>query len=255
MASPKNQKKRKYTMSDKAIAQRREAAQHSTGPVTEDGKAASSRNAYKHGLYSQANSLIKNNWAVGAFAKPCRSTCQYHPDNPNAAPVYPCTLVIEGYTKAGKDCLDKTVYVQAFDRLLTTLADGNADQMHEILAAEAAGALELLHRLREEIAEHGFIIHVPLIDKKGDVIMLPNIVDGKKEGERPATKPIGNPVMPHYIKMLDAMGINLPELLATPKAVKDVGEKDEQKNALAALLGGALGAVSNGRRGRTFENE
>jgi hypothetical protein len=236
--SSKGKKKSQYTMSDAAVAQRQAAAEKSTGPVTDDGKAASSRNAWKTGLYSRASSLIKQNWAVGAFAKPCRTTCQYHPENPHHEPAHACTLVLEGYTKAGGDCLDKTVYVQAFDGILQTLAEGKADAMHGILAAEAAGALEVLQRLREEIGERGFVIWVPITDKEGN-----------KLGE----KPISNPALPHYIKMLESLGINLPELLATPRAVKAVGEQEDQQNALASLLGHALGNVANGRRGRTFE--
>ncbi len=250
---PQKSGKRAYTLSDKALEQRRNAAQLSTGPVTDDGKAASSRNAYKHGLYSPMQGLIQQNWSVGAFAKPCRTTCQYHPENERGEPTHPCTLVLEGYTRAGQDCLDKTVYLQAFDRLFNVLSDGKAEHMHEILAAEAAGAIELLQRLRAEIAEHGFIIQVPLVNKAGEVIMLPIMEDGQKTGERPATKPMGNPVMPHYVKMLDTLGINLPELLATPRAVKDINNKDDDKNAIAALLGGALSAAANGRRGKTYD--
>jgi hypothetical protein len=244
--SGKGKKKSQYTMSDAALAQRQEAAEKSTGPVTEDGKAASSRNAWKAGMYSRAGGLIKQNWAVGAFAKPCRTTCQYHPENASGPPLHPCTLVLEGHTKAGGDCLDKTVYVQAFDSILQTLTEGKADAMHGILAAEAAGALEVLQRLREEIADSGFVIWVEAIDKDGKVVLGP---DGKPAGKRPYP----NPALPHYIKMLDTLGINLPELLATPRAIKNVGEQEEGQNALASLLGHALGNVANGRRGRTFE--
>ena len=57
--------RRKYTMSQKALEQRRAAqpaavqagtlAGKSTGPITEAGKAASCRNGWKHGRYSLAN--------------------------------------------------------------------------------------------------------------------------------------------------------------------------------------------------------
>ena len=33
-------------------------AQHSTGPVTEEGKAASARNSTKHGIFAQTTTLL-----------------------------------------------------------------------------------------------------------------------------------------------------------------------------------------------------
>ncbi len=65
-------KRRKYTMSDEALAQRREASKKmseqglATGPVTEEGKKISSQNVYKHGLYAQ--SFIRKH------RKPCKTT-------------------------------------------------------------------------------------------------------------------------------------------------------------------------------------
>lgn len=44
-------KKKKYTLTEKAIKARKENAQKSTGPKTEEGKAASSMNGLKHGQY------------------------------------------------------------------------------------------------------------------------------------------------------------------------------------------------------------
>ncbi len=238
-----------YAMTEKALNQRKAASQLSTGPRTEEGKAISSRDNYRHGMYSRGRAVIESDWSVGAFGKPCQTTCQYHPDNKKITPAYPCTLVLEGVTKAGGDCMDKTIYVTAFDRLLQSLESGSVESMNEILAAEAAGALEILHSLRKEISEHGFVVRVPAINKDGEPIM-------DKAGNVIITKVLRNPILPDYYKMLDTLGINLPELLATPLANSKIGEVEDGANTLAHLLGAALGNVSNGqRRGVTIEHE
>jgi hypothetical protein len=46
----KGAKRRAYRMTDKAMAQRRTAAEKSTGPKTAAGKAQSSRNSLAHGM-------------------------------------------------------------------------------------------------------------------------------------------------------------------------------------------------------------
>jgi len=67
--------KRSYTLTESALEARRKNSKKSTGPKTEKGKAASSKNSWKHGLFAQG--YIQNK------VKPCKSTC----------PQYPCELV------------------------------------------------------------------------------------------------------------------------------------------------------------------
>ncbi len=216
--------RQKKPLTEAQLRQRREAAAKSTGPRTQAGKAASSRNAWKTGEHSAATRLIRQQWGVGALGKPCRRTCGQ----------YPCSLVDAGHTQPGGDCLDKTVYMAAFDRLITSLQSGSADPMQDVLAAEAAGALEILHRLREEIAEHGMSREIPAVDKDGNVIM--------HEGRAVPAKIIDNPAIGKYIALLDRLGINLPELLATPRSVSKAGQGDDAVDAVAELLAGAARA-------------
>ncbi len=226
--------KRPYTMSDAALEQRRAAAAkgtaasmgHHTGPVTEEGKAAVSRNAWKHGLYSVGTALWRE-LGYGMRGKPCLSTCQK----------YPCDLVQSGVTEPGKDCLDRTVYLEAFDALMDTMHSGDVANAHGLLASQVAGALEILNQLREEIAEKGVVIYVPMFNKAGD---------------QTGSKPEANPALFHYVKLLGDLGINLAELMATPRAVKGAQEAEDANSMMAALVGGALARAGGGpvRRNR-----
>lgn len=228
----------KKSLSEAQLRQRREAAAKSTGPRTPEGKARSSRNAYVTGEHSAAAKLIRDNWSVGAFARPCKSTC----------PSFPCSLVDNELTRPGGDCLDKTVYLQAFDALLAGLQSGNADSMHEVLAAEAAGAIELLRQLREEIAAHGLTRELPAIDREGAVILMP---DGKAAPGRI----IANPAISHYYALLDRLGINLPELLATPRAAKKAEGGEEVADAFAELMEGVARMDFKKRRPVTIDQQ
>jgi hypothetical protein len=237
--------KRGYTMSDEALEQRRQAASKSTGPKTEAGKAASSRNAWKHGLCRGAN-LDTTYMVLGAFGKPCRTTC----------PKYPCGLVDDEITRPGGDCLDKEVYVRAFEAITQTLQSGDVAHGHAMLAGQVAGAIEILNRIREELAENGLVMHVPLIGKDGGAIMLPARDEaGNPAGEKPATRPVLNPIIPHYTKLLDTLGLNLPEMLATPRSVSKIIDPDNPDDPVTELFGNLARAFGGQRRPRTIEHK
>lgn len=228
--------KRPYTMSEAAMAQRHAnlpaAAAASTGPTTSEGKAASSRNAWVHGRYSAIN---RAQFASGAtsiakmFGKPCVTTCPFHPDNPDRTEA-PCSLVLDGLTRAGGSCLDKTVYVHALDSLMSAFTDGNMDGMHGLLATEMAGNFQLLRQIREEIAERGLLIEIPMVTKEGVVV---RDADGKPIVAELRT----NPILAHLIKLNESLGINLAELMATPRAREKLKDDDEAAGGLQSLLG------------------
>lgn len=210
--------KRPYTMTDKALAARRANAQQSTGPVTEEGKAISSRNAWKHGEYSQA--ARTNEWLdLGALYKPCKSTCVKFDT---------CPLVAEGKTQPGGDCLDKEVFVEAFGALMSVMQNGDAMYAHGMLAMQQAGAIEILEDMRRAISGQ-VMIERPIINKSGDPVI-------NSKTNEPYTTLEPNPIIGVYIKMLFTAGINLPELMATPKAQAALKEKKADEDAMAALL-------------------
>lgn len=226
-------KKSHYTMTEKALKQRRDAqpaaSANTTGPSTPETKAISSRNAWKHGLYSQATKAMT--WQnMGMLVRPCLSTC----------PKHPCSLVDDGKTQPGGDCLDKTVYLEAFDAIISALHSGDATHGHGMFAAQLAQAVETLQGLRAVLARDGYMVAVPMFDK-----------EGKSIGTRYET----HPVMSHYVKMLDTLGINFSEMMMTPRAVSQKKDNEEKVDAFASLMGGLMQRSGGAPVRRTFDGE
>lgn len=233
--------KRPYTMTPAALAQRRANAENATGPTTEEGKAIASRNSWKHGLRAVQATPEMRRMMVGTFLKPCKSTCPMHPDN---SPDYPCQAVMEGQTQPGGDCLDKTVYLQAFNDIIAVMKTGDPESMHVVMAGQVAGAIEVLQNLRECVATDGILVKVPMATKAGDVYGYKHQL---------------NPALPQYIALLEKLGLSLPELMLTPKAVAGRDEQESAENAIAELFGRALSRAGGGgpvrRPPRVFEGE
>jgi hypothetical protein len=228
--------KRPYTMSPAAIEQRRAnlpaAAAAATGPLSTDGKAASSRNGWQHGRYSAVNLA---QFGLGAtsmakmFGKPCVTTCPFHPDNPNRTEA-PCSLVLDGLTHAGGSCLDKTVYVHALDALMRVFSEGDMEGMNGLLATEMASNLQLLRQIREEVSDKGLMIEIPMVTKEGVVI--------RDENGKPYIASMQvNPIMGHLIKFNESLGINFAELMATPRAREKLKDDDDAAQGLQQLMG------------------
>lgn len=247
--------RRSYTMSPEALAQRRAAqpaavaagtlAGLSTGAVTEEGKAAISRNAWKHGRFSAAN---QQRFGLGAaslakmFAKPCLTSCPFHPENPEREES-PCSLVRDGLTRAGGSCLDKTVYVHALDALMSAMQQGEMDGMFGVLANEIASNLHILDQVRQGIAEHGVMTPLYEVTKEGDVV-----IDPRGDGTQPMVFDIKpNPLLSVLIQMTDKLGINFGELLATPRSRKQAEADETKSDALHLLMGGIAQRAAKAR--------
>lgn len=237
----------KKPLSEAQLAQRRAAsmlgAAAATGPRTEDGKSVSSRNAWKHGLRSDAWQRMQRAGELPTrtmLGKPCHTTCPYHPENPGRTD-HPCTHVVRGETQAGGDCLDRAVYADAFERIIEALEGNQIDSMHGLLAHQIAEAVELLQMLKREIAENGIVVSIPMTTKDGAFI---NDADGKPV----PGKVFGNPALAHYTRLLEVLGISLPELLATPQARSRAKVQEDTGDAIQGLLGGIFQRAGKGAR-------
>lgn len=241
--TPTKPQRKKRQLSEAELAQRRAAAPKglaagalagkATGPTTEQGKAACSRNAWKHGAYSAIN---RQQFGLGAasvsklFGKPCLTTCPLHPDNPERTES-PCSLVLDGLTHAGGSCLDKTVYVTALQSLMAAMQDGDMDGMHGLLATELAANLQVVNQIRQEIAQHGVMIPEYAATKEGTLIKDP------RTGEPMVMGFNLNPAMALLAKFTEAHGVSFAELLATPRARQRLQDGDEAASALQTVLG------------------
>ncbi len=222
-------------LSERELQQRKDAAANSTGPRTELGKAASSRNAWKHGMSS---AVARNAFAVTAadsiaalFGKPCTTRCPMHPDNPEVE--HPCSLVLDGLTRAGRSCLDKTVYMNSLMALTDAMENGQLQGTHQMLAAEGAKVMQMLHQITEEIARNGLLVKVPLITKEGKVVK-------DESGAVIAADYKLNPLVPAWQKIMSDFGISLPEMLATPQAKAKSKTAETASDAFQTLLGGIM---------------
>lgn len=232
--------RRAYTMSEAALEQRRAASQLSTGPKTADGKAASSRNGWVHGRYSAVHRQAFTGTMTSMaklFGTPCRTTCAFHPDNPERTDS-PCSLVANGLTQAGGNCLDKSIYVDRFDAIMEALQTGENEALHGVFASEIAAALQLMHELRSKVFEDGLMQVIPAIDSEGEVILDPNT-----KAAAPA-RIIAHPALPYIVQLLDKLGINFPELLATPRAARQAKREGDTADTLQQILGAAAARLA-----------
>lgn len=241
--------RKRKPLSDAQMAQRRAASRAArgkhTGPKTDEGKARASRNAWKHGLTSKIHTAHFNNGLaplLGAMGKPCRTTC----------PKYPCSLVEDGEVKPGDTCLDKTTYVQAFTALIDAVQNQSMDGIHGMMAAEIASTLQMLHELKAQVTELGPMIGIPMINNDGQVIT-------RKDGSEVIGKWVPNPGWPIVLKTLEVLGINLPEMLATPQAQAKAKTAESATDAMQQALGGIFQRAEAAKRlppaGRVIEGE
>ena len=204
-------KTRKYTLSPAALEARRQNAKKSTGPKTEEGKASSSRNAWKHGLHSRNRVL--------GFGKPCRTSC----------PHYPCKLVDDGDTAPGKDCLDKEYLAATMNALSAAFETGDLAQLKDVVTLQLGQSLQVIDELQASILQYGVYMKNEKIDKEGNVI-------GYEIKPNPSLLPLSN--------LLKAAGVTLGDFMVTPKEVNRDKSDREAAETIADIFRSAGEALS-----------
>lgn len=227
-------KPEKKPLSEAQLRQRREAAQKSTGPRTEVGKAVSSRNAWKTGEYSQLNQFFQNSGMMTLY-RPCKSTCPQFDS---------CPAVAEGLTQPGGDCKDTRYFVEAFTAIMDSLTSGSGAGVHGLMAQQMAQATEVIRQVVQAISENGVIMEQPVYDK---------------EGGQCGIKYIDNPVLGHYAKLLGQLNIDFGQLMLTPKEIAAHQTENEKTDAVRDMMADVfrLNQVGNGPvlRGVTIDGE
>lgn len=198
--------KRAYNLSDKALAARRANAKKSTGPITADGKASSSRNSWKHGLHASAT-------ALGIVGKPCTSRCHK----------FPCTLVDDGATQPGRHCLDKEFFLDTLQKIELAILDGQLDGVNEIFGHSLASTVSILHDMQERILSDGTILKNAKLSKDGVLLGWDYVV---------------HPALAVLPKLLASLNISFGDALLTPASIakhKAEGDADKKMDVMGAM--------------------
>lgn len=194
---------RKYTITPAVIEQRKNAAKQPKGPGV-------AKNAWKHGRFSRDKLL--------ATIPPCKSTCKD----------YPCSLVEEGKTKKGGDCLDKQEVIQVFESIMLAIKnreEGDQEAFQAELALLNANNVMIYRKIQQAIIEDGTMMQEGGIDKDGDYVLL---------GYKP------HPLILSLIKMSGEMGITPRDLAITPKEIAKNKADEKGADSLDKLLSGLM---------------
>jgi len=195
----------KYTMTEKALQQRHDAHDKSTGPKTPEGKKIVGQNSWKTGLHSRRR--------VMGFGKPCKSTCKQ----------YPCTLVDDGATRPGQQCLDKEYLAMAITALGKAMHQGDLHDIKDLMTVKLADTLQIIDDLQRSIIEDGVYMKAEKINKEGEVI-------GYDLKPNPSLLPLSN--------LLKASGVTLTDFMVTPAAVAKAKTDHEAGETIADILSG-----------------
>lgn len=194
--------KRYYTMTPDALKQRKKARSSPKRiPALREGLKGN-RNAWKHGKYAQT--------VLRRIFRPCLSTCSQ----------YPCSLVSNGETEPGENCIDKTelaLNIQA----LTKALSGDLTDMKDIISVRLASTLDIIGQLQEDIARDGTMIKSEKWGKDGQLL--------------------GHEIKPHpsFLALQELSritNISLSDFMLTPKSLVKQEEDEAGLKTIADLM-------------------
>jgi hypothetical protein len=191
--------RRRYTMSEAALAQRR-AATHS--PAKCDAMAGN-RNGWKHGHYAE-NFINK--------LKPCLSTC----------PSYPCSLVEGGEVEPGDDCLDKADIISFFRSIHSAVAKKEYDSFNELASLQIANTIKIVEMLQEDVLRDGSVVKRVRYDKD--------------TGKLISEEYVPHPSLLALPKLVADLGLNPAEFLMTPRSLKRADAEEKGITTLAEMM-------------------
>ena len=197
--------KRRYTFSVDAHEARIRNSRKSTGPVSTEGKAASSQNAKHTGIY-QSSLLMQ-------LRKPCKSTCEKF---------HECEVVGNGTTRPGGACLDKVHFLEVLDAITTAYKTKDTEALYDLVAVELAGVFDVKRELQEAINTHGGLIWTEVIDELGGVV--------QKEVKL-------NPAVKAYIELISSFGLTLRDQNMTPSSISKNKIGEEMENVASFIAG------------------
>ena len=189
-------RRRQYTLSDAALEQRRQAAQQPKPGMQ------GVRNNWKHGLYAKdfANRL-----------KPCKSTCHR----------YPCSMVNDGTTSPGGDCLDKAELMQFFRAVHTAITTQSTDDFNGYSALLIANSMKILQDMQEAILQDGTVLKREKMTKEGLQVEY-----------------VLHPALQALPKLIADLGMHPNEFMITPKAISKQDTEEAGLRTLADLMSG-----------------
>ena len=211
--------KRRYTMSPEALAQRQDAAHSPSKSSSMEGN----RNGWKHGKYVE-NFVNK--------IKPCKSTCSQ----------YPCSLVQEGDTKPGDDCLDKADIISFYRAVHKAIANKDLEDFNSLAALQISNAMKVVDMLIEDIIRDGTVVKREKHDAKDNLII----------------EYVTHPSLLALPKLVADLGLNPAEFMITPRAITRDEEKEKDRETVTdgfTRIAKAMGKIKSPKRRNTDDGD
>ncbi len=188
---------RRYNLSPEALEQRRAAARSPAKATAMLGN----RNNWRHGMYAE-NFIGK--------MRPCLSTC----------PDYPCSLVDERKTEAGKDCLDKVEVIQFYRAVHNAIVDKQYDEFNDLAALQIGNTIKVIDMLIEDLLRDGTVVKREKYDAKGRLVI----------------EYVTHPSLLALPKLIADLGLTPAEFMITPRSIDKGNTERETAKSLAEIM-------------------